>query len=54
MSLETVKQANELLLKAEKASAVFTQLSQEHVDMILKAVYEVVFKNRVRLAKMAA
>jgi len=39
--------------KASYAAAVFSQLSQEHVDRIVRAVYERGFKDRVRLAKLA-
>ncbi|NQT89966.1 MAG: aldehyde dehydrogenase family protein [Candidatus Omnitrophica bacterium] len=43
----------ELINKASCAAAIFTQLSQEQTDRIVKAVYEAAFKNRVKLAKMA-
>ncbi len=39
--------------KASYAAAVFSQLSQEHVDRIVRAVYERGFKDRIRLAKLA-
>ena len=39
--------------KATRASGVFTQLSQEHTDRIVRAVYEAGFNNRVKLAKLA-
>ncbi|MDP8292788.1 MAG: aldehyde dehydrogenase family protein [Candidatus Orphnella occulta] len=42
-----------IMQKASFASAIFSQLSQEHTDRIVKAVYEAGFKNRIKLAKMA-
>lgn len=42
-----------IMEKASFAAAIFSQLSQEHTDRIVKAVYEAGFKNRIRLAKMA-
>lgn len=42
-----------IMEKASFASAIFSQLSQEHTDRIVKAVYEAAFKNRIKLAKMA-
>ncbi len=42
-----------IMEKASFASAIFSQLSQEHTDRIVKAVYEAGFKNRIKLAKMA-
>lgn len=54
MSIEAAKKrADDFLEKAKESAAVFSQLSQEHVDRIVKAVYEAGFKNRVKLAKMA-
>ncbi|MFH0801840.1 MAG: aldehyde dehydrogenase family protein [bacterium] len=44
---------NEIILKASRAAAIFTQLDQAQVDRIVRAVYEAGFNNRVRLAKMA-
>jgi len=44
---------NEIVENATQASAVFTQLSQEHTDRIVRAVYEAGFNNRVKLAKLA-
>ncbi|HBM16375.1 MAG TPA: hypothetical protein DD381_08565 [Lentisphaeria bacterium] len=42
-----------LIKKATDAAAVFSQLTQEHTDRIVKAVYQAGLKNRVKLAKMA-
>ena len=54
MSTEQAGQkADELLSKARDAAAIFSQISQEHTDRIVKAAFEAAFKNRVRLAKMA-
>ena len=54
MSTDRARQrADELLAKAREAAAIFSQLSQEHTDRIVKAVYEAAFKNRVKLARMA-
>ena len=54
MSIEAAKKrADDFLVKAKESAAIFSQLSQEHVDRIVKAVYEAGFKNRVKLAKMA-
>jgi UDP-N-acetylmuramyl tripeptide synthase len=44
--------ANAMVDKASCAAAVFSQLGQEHVDRIVRAVYEARFNNRVRLAKI--
>jgi len=44
---------NKIMEKAASAAAVFSQLSQEHTDRIVKAVYEAAFDNRVKLAKLA-
>lgn len=43
----------EIMARAKRAAAVFTQLDQAHTDRIVRAVYEVAFDARVRLAKMA-
>jgi acetaldehyde dehydrogenase/alcohol dehydrogenase len=48
------KKVDELLMKASEAAAIFSQMSQEQVDKIVKAVFEAGFKERIRLAKMAA
>ncbi len=54
MSMEQAKQKADILLgKARESAAIFSQLSQEHTDRIVNAVFEAAFKNRVRLAKMA-
>ena len=42
-----------MMQKATSAAAVFGQLTQEHTDRIVRAVYEVAFNNRVKLAKLA-
>jgi len=42
-----------IMRKASLAAAVFSQLSQEHTDRIVKAVYQAGFNHRVRLAKLA-
>ncbi len=44
---------NEILEKSVRASAVFSQLDQEHTDRITRAVYKAAMDNRVKLAKMA-
>ena len=44
---------DEIINRASCASAIFSQLSQEHVDRIVRAVYEAAFNNRIKLAKMA-
>jgi len=54
MSIEAAKKrADDFLAKAKESAAIFSQLSQVHVDRIVKAVYEAGFKNKVKLAKMA-
>lgn len=40
--------------RASRAAAVFTEFDQAQTDRIVRAVFEVGFNNRVRLAKMAA
>ena len=40
--------------RANRAAAVFTELDQAQTDRIVRAVFEVGFNNRVRLAKLAA
>ena len=44
---------DKMMQKATAAAAVFSQLSQEHTDRIVKAAYEAAFDNRVKLAKLA-
>jgi len=44
---------DEIMNKASCAAAIFSQLSQEHVDRIVKAAHEAAFNSRVKLAKMA-
>lgn len=54
MTTEKARQkADRLLTNAREAAAIFSQISQEHTDRIVKAVFEAAFKNRVRLAQMA-
>ena len=54
MTTEKANQkAEALLTKASEAAAIFSQLSQEHTDRIVKAVFEAAFNHRVELAKMA-
>jgi acetaldehyde dehydrogenase/alcohol dehydrogenase len=45
--------ANEILDRAQLAAAEFHQFNQEQTDLIVKAVFEAGFNNRVKLAKMA-
>jgi len=47
------KQANDMVIRAQRAGAIFEELSQEHTDRIVKAVVEAAFNQRVKLAKMA-
>ena len=44
---------NDFIQKAKQAAGVFSQFDQELVDRIVKAVYEVGFNNRIKLAKLA-
>ena len=44
---------NKIMEKAKSAAAIFSQLTQEHTDRIVRAVYEAAFNNRVNLAKLA-
>ncbi|HBM16614.1 MAG TPA: hypothetical protein DD381_09780 [Lentisphaeria bacterium] len=54
MSLDNAKQkADAMIATAKQAAAIFNQISQEHVDRIVHAVFQAAFKNRIRLAKMA-
>lgn len=46
--------ADEVLNNALLAGALFNQFDQYQTDIIVKKVYEAGFKNRVKLAKMAA
>jgi len=43
-----------IMHRAAAAAAVFSQLNQSQTNRIVKAVYEAVFRHRVRLAQMAA
>jgi acetaldehyde dehydrogenase/alcohol dehydrogenase len=43
-----------VMAKAERAAAAFRGYTQEETDRVVIAAYEAGFKNRVRLAKMAA
>jgi acetaldehyde dehydrogenase/alcohol dehydrogenase len=45
---------NEIMEKAVCSAAIFGELTQEHTDRIVHAVYEAGFNSRIRLAKMAA
>jgi len=45
--------ANEILDKAQLASAEFHQYNQEQTDHIVEAVFKAGFSNRIKLAKMA-
>ena len=47
------EQVTSIIDKARLAAAVFSQFDQKKTDHIVKKVYEVGFKNRVKLAKMA-
>jgi len=46
-------QVSEIMEKALRAAAVFSQLDQKHTNRIIRAVYEAGFNNRIKLAKMA-
>jgi acetaldehyde dehydrogenase/alcohol dehydrogenase len=50
---DPLKQADEILKRAGMAAGIFEMFDQRHTDLIVKAVYEAGFNNRVRLAKMA-
>ncbi|HJO95168.1 MAG TPA: aldehyde dehydrogenase family protein [Victivallales bacterium] len=54
MSTIIEKKVNKLLTNAVEASAEFSQFDQKQTDRIVEAVYIAAFKNRVKLAKMAA
>ncbi|HJO94322.1 MAG TPA: aldehyde dehydrogenase family protein [Victivallales bacterium] len=55
MTFDSIKQkVDNLLSNALESAAVFSQLDQKQTDKIVKAVYKAAFKNRVKLAKMAA
>ena len=45
---------NNIVGKAAVAAGIFSQLGQEHVDRIVRAVYEAGFNARVSLAKLAS
>ena len=49
-----LQRVDEYFTNAKAAAAVFSQLDQKQTDAIVKAVYEAGFKNRIKLAKMAA
>jgi acetaldehyde dehydrogenase/alcohol dehydrogenase len=53
MAVNLLDQANELLDRAQLASAEFHQYNQEQTDRIVEAVFKAGFSNRVKLAKMA-
>ncbi len=44
---------DEIVQRALTSAAIFSQLTQEHTDRIVRAVFEAGLGNRVRLAKMA-
>ncbi|MDD2709408.1 MAG: aldehyde dehydrogenase family protein [Verrucomicrobiae bacterium] len=48
-----VSKIDEVLKKAVQSAAVFSELNQQTVDRITRAVFEAGFNNRVKLAKMA-
>ena len=54
ISSEAQAVIEDVVQRANQAAAVFTQLDQEQTDAIVRAVYEAVFDERVRLAKLAA
>ena len=49
----TIVRVGEVLKKSVQAVAVFRQSDQEHTDKIVRAVYQAVMKDRIKLAKMA-
>ncbi|MFZ2657542.1 MAG: aldehyde dehydrogenase family protein [Victivallales bacterium] len=49
-----LQKVDEYFTRAKEAAAVFSQLDQEQTDAIVKSVYKAGFKNRIRLARMAA
>ncbi len=53
MSENLLDKANEILDKAQLASAEFHQYNQEQTDRIVEAVFKAGFRNRINLAKMA-
>jgi acetaldehyde dehydrogenase/alcohol dehydrogenase len=53
MADNLLEKANEILDKAQLASAEFHQFDQEQTDRIVEAVFKAGFNNRVKLAKMA-
>lgn len=53
MSETILRDVNQVMDKAAYAAAIFSQLDQEQVDRIVRAVYEAGFKNRIQLAKKA-
>lgn len=50
---DPLKQADEILERARMAASIFEMFDQRQTDLIVKAVYEAGFNNRVKLAKMA-
>ncbi len=54
MQEETLSRAEQIMQRAVRAAAVFTQLDQKQTDRIVRAVYKAGFDQRIRLAKMAA
>ncbi|MEI6050176.1 MAG: aldehyde dehydrogenase family protein [Bacteroidota bacterium] len=53
MSENLLKNANDILEKAQLAAAEFHQFNQEQTDLIVESVFKAGFNNRVKLAKMA-
>ena len=53
MADNLLDKANEILDRAQLASAEFHQYNQEETDRIVEAVFKAGFNNRVKLAKMA-
>ena len=53
MDTQNNTNVDQMMQKAVFSAAIFSQLTQEHTDRIIRAVYEAGFNNRVKLAKMA-
>lgn len=49
-----VPDVDDYFVRAKEAAAVFCQYDQRQTDAIVKSVYDAGFRNRVKLAKMAA
>ncbi len=50
---DITKITNDLMSNARQSAAIFTQLDQQQIDRIVRAVYKAGFDHRVELAKMA-